>query len=779
MKKLFFFIVINLLLTTTSAIAQHAIGDWQSYLSYHNVSKTVTAGNLVYALGNGGLFVYDTEDQSIRTYYKTNMLNDTEISNIAYSKQCKTLLVVYKNCNIDLIINDQETYNLPDYMNKNITPKDINNVYIQGELAYLSTSFGILTLNLSKREISNTYILNQKVYSTLNDGTFIYAASDKGLFTGKLTDNLLDVNNWKKVSDEVFTSLSVINNELFGYTPNNLNGTNKYALKVINKNDFSSKPVIENIMSYFHRTEDGRLIAGNDIEFYIVRNAQDFTYVRHQYRVGYLSEQGDMYWGACHENGLQGFQIDMNSRKLNLKVQQILPNSPVRNLINNMHFNQERLYIAGGGINLDRMHNPGTIMMLEDNQWHNFSEEGISETTGLLYKDITSIAQDPLDPSHVYAASAGEGLYEFKDKKFVQLYNRKNSPLESSLPDNPEYVDIFVRINALTYYKGNLWMTNSFDAVKNNIKILTPEKKWISLNYPELQKRNLKYITFDSYGQLWVLSTNSASTSGIFCTDLNNTLEKTSDDQKKFIQTPINQDGTALTGYRMFCMTTDKEGHIWLGTNMGPLVITNPKRVFDNNFYFTQIKVPRNDGTNFADFLLASETINSIAVDGANRKWIGTESNGVYLISPDGLETIHHFTKDNSPLISDCITSIAIHPVTGEVFIGTNKGLVSYQGDATEGGEEFKDKEEIYAYPNPVYPDYTGVITVTGLVRDSDVKITNSNGKVVYNGTSTGGQFTWNGYDQNGKRAASGVYFVLASKPDSSKGVVTKITIVN
>lgn len=769
MRKIRLALLINLLLTTLAISAQQAIGNWQSYLSYHNVTKTAVAGNIVYALGNGGLFAYDTEDESVQTYYKSNMLNDTEIVDMAYCAPHKTLLVVYSNANIDLIINNREVYNLPDYMNKNITPKDVNSISFNGDYAYMATSFGIIVVNLNKREISNAYILNQKIHTAVSDGNYIYAASEQGLLTGKLTDNLLDINKWNKVSETVFHLLSIVNNSIIGYINND-------GLKLINQNDFSYSQLVNGTFNYFNQTENGTLLAGNNSQLWIIRSPQDITRIDHNQNIAYFSADKNTYWGACYENGLQGYRLNTNGPSLEQTVHTILPNSPQRNLIGGLKIEGERLYVTGGGITLNRLWNPGTLMMLENNTWTNYPEQSISEKTGLPYQDITSVVQDPLNPEHVFAASAGEGLYEFLNGEFQTLHNRYNSPLETSWSD-PEYIDKFVRVNALTYYDGNLWMTNSGGEVVNNVKVMKPDKQWFQLCYPEIQdKVNLKQLLFDNQGWFWILSTNAVSSSGVFCANLNDTPENAADDQHTFIHTLTNQDGTALNDYRMLCMALDKEGAIWIGTNMGPVVISNPSRVFDNNFYCTQIKVPRNDGTNYADFLLASEVINSIAIDGANRKWIGTESNGIYLISADGLETIQHFTQENSPLISNNITAIAIHPTTGEVFIGTNKGLVSYQGDATEGGETFA--EDVYAYPNPVYPDYSGVITVTGLVRDSDVKITNTNGKMVYSGTSTGGLFTWNGTNQNGQKVPSGVYFVLAAKADGSEGVVCKIVIV-
>ena len=227
----------------------------------------------------------------------------------------------------------------------------------------------------------------------------------------------------------------------------------------------------------------------------------------------------------------------------------------------------------------------------------------------------------------------------------------------------------------------------------------------------------------------------------------------------------------------MNCMIEDHDGTSWIGTGAGPIVLTNPTRFFNDDFYCTQIKVPRNDGSNLADFLLANDQINAIAIDGGNRKWIGTETNGVYLLSSDGLETIEHFTEDNSPLPSNSITSIAIHPKSGKVYIGTLKGLVSYQGDATEGESSFED-DNVYAYPNPVHPGYTGVNTVTGWMTDSDEKITNISGHLIYEGSSIGGQFTWDGRNRQGNRVASGVYFVMAANKEGKEGIVTKILFV-
>ncbi len=217
---------------------------------------------------------------------------------------------------------------------------------------------------------------------------------------------------------------------------------------------------------------------------------------------------------------------------------------------------------------------------------------------------------------------------------------------------------------------------------------------------------------------------------------------------------------------------------MWIGTNVGPLML--PSTDIDNgdNAILQQIKVPRNDGTNFADYLLSGVDISCIAVDGGNRKWFGTNGYGVYLISDDNMTQVQHFLTSNSPLLSDFIESITINDQTGEVFFGTENGLCSYMSDAS-ATQETMTSDNVYAYPNPVEPGYTGLITVTGLSMNADVKILTANGALVAQGTSNGGTFTWDGCDRSGHRVASGVYMVHTATSDGNKGAVCKIAIVN
>jgi len=274
---------------------------------------------------------------------------------------------------------------------------------------------------------------------------------------------------------------------------------------------------------------------------------------------------------------------------------------------------------------------------------------------------------------------------------------------------------------------------------------------------------------FDSRNLLW-FGNSHWNKPGLFC------YQPSTDVLSSFTHF-VNQDNTTVAVNGVNCVLEDNQNNIWIGTSVGPLVLHSAEISKGEEAIFEQVKVPRNDGTNLADYLLSGVEITCMAIDGGGRKWFGTPSSGAYLISADNMTQVQHFLSTNSPLLSNNIESIAINDKTGEVFFGTDKGLCSYMSDASTPAEG--DSGEVYAYPNPVKPGYKGLITVMGLANNSDVKVVTTNGVLVAQGTSNGGTFTWDGNDLSGKRVASGVYMVLASDQEGNNGTVCKIAIVN
>ena len=397
---------------------------------------------------------------------------------------------------------------------------------------------------------------------------------------------------------------------------------------------------------------------------------------------------------------------------------------------------------------------------------------GNGQTSAIGYdiRDFLDIAVDPDDANHYFVSSFGEGVIEIKDNAFVQLYNHKNTPLRPALETEQEH---YVRVGGICFDKNkNLWMTNC--SAPNGIVVRTVDGTWKSLFFKGVSNATfIGRIMITSKGHKWV--NVPRGNTGILVFDDNGTPTEPSDDKSNFFGTLKNARGEALNLNNIYCMAEDLNGGIWLGTDQGPIICSAPENAIKDpkNFFGSMIVRPNDDGSN--GLFLSSEQINAIAVDGGNRKWIGTGSSGIFLINPTGTETIEHFTADNSPLLSDNILSIAIDHKTGEVFIGTDKGIISYLGTATEARSNYSD---VYAFPNPVRPDFDGSVTITGLMADSNIKITDLNGNLIYQTKSAGGQATWNGRSHNGRRVAAGIYLVLASTPQGAESVVTKIAVV-
>ena len=275
--------------------------------------------------------------------------------------------------------------------------------------------------------------------------------------------------------------------------------------------------------------------------------------------------------------------------------------------------------------------------------------------------------------------------------------------------------------------------------------------------------------------QKWVCTLGGGELNVI---DDNGTIENQTDDKFRVFKTFADPDnlGSSLNHTREYCIAQDKNGVIWLGTDVGPLLFNNPTKAFETDYTCSRVKIPRYDGTNLADYLLVTEKIKSMAIDGANRKWLGTEASGVYLMSENGQETIEHFTTSNSPLLSNDILSVAINPISGEVFFGTGQGIVSYQSDASNAGDSFGD---VHAYPNPVRENYVGVITITGLVENTQVKITDLNGNLICQTVSNGSIATWDGKDIHGRKVNTGIYLVICASADGLQSSTTKIMVIN
>lgn len=757
---------ILLLITYIYAICSfgQAIGEWKAYPALQISTDNIPVNNKVYSLCNGNLFSYNTDNTEIYVYDRVNSLHDVHIKFIKYSKETQKLILIYENGNIDIVYPNDEVVNLKQIKDKNYTNLTINNIFIDQKTAYICVNFGIIELDLEKEEFTATYNLDLNVQCCITDENYIYMSSNEGYYKGDMSLNLLDKANWTRLSNFTFNQITLFQDELICYKE-------KSGLYKLNKSTSQNTLFEKGTFTYFSH-DDNVMIAGGANAIIIYQSLDNKQRITLDNTFNQIHYNKGTYWASQGINGLQPYSLVGD--EFIPKQSPIQPNSPVRDYFCNMHYDGNRLLVAGGDLNYNGVVRDATIMYYEDDTWYNFIENDIAQQVNLpYYRDVTSIAQDPKDPTHHFVSTSRQGLYEYKDLTFIKKYDETNSLLRKITGTR-----FAVGCSAMNYdNNGNLWMINL--EVDTCFVILKPDNNWTRLYYPEITKTpTCNYtITFDRNENVW-FNSQRQSTRGIFFLNYNGTLEDTSDDIHLLRQSIINQDGVTYTPDNFYCIVEDHNGEMWIGTDIGPFVISDPEKFTDEDFTYTQVKIARNDGTEYADYLLSGVSVTAIAIDGANRKWIGTASNGVYLVSEDGQEMLQHFTTENSPLIANEIQSIAVSPQTGEVMIGTEKGLMSYMSDANTPEEELK-KDNVTAYPNPVSPDYNGTIAVSGLTANTEVKITTVTGQLVYSGYSKGGLFTWNGRNKSGKRVSSGIYNVIATNSEGKKTIVTRITFIH
>ena len=417
------------------------------------------------------------------------------------------------------------------------------------------------------------------------------------------------------------------------------------------------------------------------------------------------------------------------------------------------------IYATGGGTTprLAPLFFRGELFQFTDENWQSFINWNCT--------DYTVVTSDPIDPQKVYVGAWGDGVFVYQNGQLADHYTDKNSTLRTNIPGISSFC-----IGGITIDDDkNLWIAQG--GVSSPISIRKPDGTWTSLSWSSyLSTFALGNIHIDQHKQFWV---PLPPDHGLFVFDPNGTIGNEKDDKiVKF--NPISAYNDIIQG--VFCVTSDRDGTVWIGTDHGPLYYADPTAVFNGETKGTQVIIPRNDGSATADPLLVTETINCITIDGANRKWFGTASGGAFLCSPDGTKQLYHFNTDNSPIFSNNVLSIAINDKTGEVFFGTERGIISYRADATQPNENFTN---VYVYPDPVRENYEGIITITGMIENATVKITDISGNLVYQTKSSGGQAIWNGKTHGGRRVATGVYIVFCSNDDGSKTYVTKMLVIH
>ena len=716
MKRIIYLLIFNLIYTISNG-QNSALYNWQDQLSYKNAISITEVENTMYCATENGLFYYNKQDYTVNRLSKINGLSDIGITNLDYDKENKIIIITYKNTNIDLI-KDGVIINISDIKEKKIFgEKNINSIYIKNGIAYLSSSFGLILLDMQKEEIKDTYKIGEngvgvKINDCAINDTSIFAGTEDGSYYANINSEFLfDYNSWTKNPNH--------NSEIrdITITPSGItfNSLGEYIFVRYCNNTIME--IGENTIDLYY--DNAGHVEITDTNFNKIQDA--------------WIDKDNTLWVADEKNSLMKFEnLTFHST--------IKPNGPYINSIENIKIINDEIVIL-----------------------HNSNENSVSKSSDNFEWEIINYYKNTISIEKIgdmtFYGSSTNGLSK-RTKGINEIVNYTTGNTQNILDTNYNISNLIKDEN------NNLWGT-----ISNSGKILfvkTVDNYWTYFWMPQLPNdREIRDLIIDNYGQKW----GSVAEKGIFVLNDNGTIEDKTDDQYKVITTTVGNGN--LPNKEVYALANDLDGNIWVGTKEGICVFYSPSSVFSGyNFDAQQIIVEENG---FGQYLLESEIVYSIAVDKANRKWIGTLESGVYLLSEDGTEQIYHFTTENSPLISNTILDIEINHNTGEVYISTDKGLMSFKNDAINS---FQNTEILEITPNPIREDYHGAISIKGLAYESDVKIIDISGNLIFETTSNGGMAIWNGENTNKQRVGTGVYLVFSSDKYGKEKSVGKILFI-
>lgn len=737
---------------------------WREHLPYQGAIDVTASDKKMYAATLYSLFSISLSTKEVERISKVAGLSETGISTIKFDPASKKLFVAYSNSNID-VIDEKGIRNIPDLKRETISgDKNIYHIYPDNNRCYLSTGLGVIVLDADKFEIKDSWFIgntggNVKTNAFTKGNGFFYAATEEGLKKISVSNsNPADFINWQNLAGTNGLSFSacrsVMNfqNRIIALQNDSLfveNG-NAWSLFFANGWPVVSINVSGNNLFVCQRQSNGAsqvLILNSNGA--IQRTLQQPNVI--SFPKNAITVNNDV-WIADAFGGLSEWSGN------NFEVYKL--NSPADVSSGSMAFYNEVFYATAGSVNesWNYQYNRSGVFKMDENYWTNYNQYNFPVLDTLM--DFITVAVDPRDES-VWAGSYGGGLLHIKSNGQLEIF-KQNSPIQQTIGDPGSY-----RVSGLMFdQQNNLWISNF--GSPQQLHVLKNDGTWRSFSAPFFLFLNAaSQILIDDVNQKWMVSPLG---NGLLVFNDNNTLENTSDDKWK-----LYRQGTGpgnLPSNEVWSIAKDKNGFIWIGTSDGVGIIQCPQEVFSTG---CETVWPVIKEGNFANYLFKGQVVRSIAVDGADRKWIAT-SGGAWLVSPDGDKVIANFTEENSPLLSSDVKSIAVNGKTGEVFFATSKGISSFRGTATDAAET---KNNVLVFPNPVPPSYNGTIGIRGLPENSIVKITETNGRLVYQTRSLGGQAIWNGKDYKGNQASSGIYLVLAVDETKQEKVVAKIVFIS
>ncbi len=725
-----------------------SIGDWILHSNLSKINELCLGSNKVLAATNNSLILYDFNENSYQKLSNAEQLSDFEISTIGYDAASNTFIIAYANSNIDLL-KDNTIINISDLKNKQITgSKYINNIYTYNSKSYLSTDFSLIELDLKKELVLNTFIIGSNGNSTpVYDCTIykdtLFVVTEEGLKKGPLDErNLLDYSQWEHINTPSLNihEIELYNGDIYALS----NGLYKYS------NGNWLLIYIDNSATLSNLTTSSTLTFISDYKILQYQNNQldTVSISNSSYPSCYINEgtnnfTSDLAFGLFHN----GNSVDLGTSPFSDKG---FKSTSYNNYI----------AISSGVLNanVDGVGNGEKGFYIYSNgSWQNINIynalNGLPKTEDYNYLTYNSFNNS------LYVANL-KGLIEYNFNTAI-VYNPSNSLIKPSIGDTGHYKITGVDVDS----KGNVWMINP--QATHALLAKSLDNTWHEFIVGD---DNFKYRTLlvDRNDQKWFGLRNE----GLFVFKEGDNLSQTNSVKIRLTQ---NVNNGNLPNNNVNCIAEDKDGQIWVGTDEGIAVFSCPENIFDANSDCKNSGRITSTLDQYTEYLFETDAVYAIAIDGANRKWIGTSS-GAWLMSENGQNVIEYFNEENSPIPNKEVLDISINKESGEVFFITNNGMASYIGDATESFDDFNN---IKAYPNPVRPDFKENISITGLTENAYVKITDSHGNLINEGYALGGKYIWNGNDYNGTRAKTGVYYVFSNNFDASERIVTKIAFIN
>lgn len=733
-----------------------AIGQWTDHLPYSRAIAISPLNTTIVAATPYAIYRIDTDENSIRRKSKVSGLSGSGIAAMETDLQTETIVVAYKDANIDLI-KGERVFNIDDIREANLFPSPrIYSIYVHTSYAYICASYGISVIDLQRREIIETYRIGNNgediaVYDVAVSAGRIFAATAQGLKSASLSaSNLQDFREWN-----VEPSLKGHPMRLIESDAANVFAERNDSIFTLRDNDWS--------FLYYADRISGLGISGQQL--LITQNAPASRIIRLSYDGAIIETIQHPHFTATPHEAIS-FENEIwiadstagVSRFTGSSFVSANPSSPAGIVQGKVLYADKKIFATAGGMSNNQPRNlPASLYTFSERQWT--TTNGSTHPILASANDLNAIAFNKTK-NDIWLASFGDGLFRLGSDKSIQQF-KEGSFLSTSLSDPNAY-----NVSGLAFDNdGVLWISNS--GATESIIALKPDGTVQKFRPPFALNRNaVADIVIDDANQKWIISPGN----GLLILN-SGQLGNANDDQWRLMRTGVGAGN--LPTNEVLSLSKDAFGFIWVGTSSGIGIYQCTEQVFTNEGCEALLPVVQ-EGT-FAGYLFKGEAVQSIEVDGANRKWIGTR-NGAWLISEDGDRTIQRFTTDNSPLPDNNILDIEIDRNTGEVYFATDQGLCSYRGTST-GIEE--PRASALVFPNPVPPGFEGIIAIRGVPANSLVKITELNGRLVYQTNAQGQQAVWNGRDHRGRKISTGVYLVFARSTDGKETLVTKIAFIS